>query len=206
MIKGSGSLITKLDEEGRDIPFLSPEEILKQILKFGFYVKYDQKSNLPMEVITYLSDLYNLGYDKINRITLQQKTKDKSIIRTTRTVVFKTCEETTKILTFGKVISKTALDKMLEDNVLLDVSEECDSQWDWLTFQGNISDILDENIDPTDDYDTETDVKSRDFKPYVPDANVSIPSVAEFTEADLSPEGFTMYVDPEAEEVEDESE
>lgn len=199
MIQGSGTLITATNEEGEDLPFLTTEQILDQIMKFGFYVKYDVKSNLPSEIIAYLSELYNLGYDKINRLTVQLKNKGETLIRKSRVVVFKTDKQTTDILTFGKVISRAALDRKLEKNLVLDITEECEGRWDWVTYAANISDILDENIDPVDEYETSSDVSTHDMHPFVPEDG------QELTEADLIPEGMTLtpYVDPEVEGEDD---
>lgn len=161
MIKGSGSLLSDETEEGTPLPFLTTEEILQQIAKFGFIVQYDLKSNLPAPVINYLSSLYNLGYDKINKLNVRVKSKDKlSYIQKTYVIVMKSCDETTNLMKFGKRVSEAMLDKFLRQNLIINATDEPDMVWDWVTHLFNIEDILNENIDPTDDFETDTDVQS----------------------------------------------
>ena len=61
MIDGDGELVTKKDEDGKYLPFMTTDEILKQLAKFGFYVRYDVKSSLPNETFVFLQHISLLG-------------------------------------------------------------------------------------------------------------------------------------------------
>lgn len=180
MIKGTGSLISEDDEEGVAIPFLTTDEILQQISKFGFLVEYDVKSNLPENVISYLSSLYNLGYDKLNRINVKTRNKDGVIYVRPTIVAMKSCEATIDFMEFDKYTTEIDFAKMLDLNVMINATNEPDTVWDWVHYMCNIYDILEENIDPTDDFETDTDIETgSDADPL------------------LAPEGFTPYTGDE---------
>lgn len=175
MIDGHGELITEFDEEGEAIPFLSTDEILKQIEKFGFYVVYDVKSNLPMNIITLLQELYELGYDKITRVLVRATGKESgSIIWRPQVIVMKT-EHNTDLLSYGAKITDKVFKDKLAANTIMNLTYEEDMKWDWLTYMANISDLLDENIDPRDDF-----AELHSLDPFDPAHN----------------EGLTPYEDP----------
>lgn len=191
MIKGSGSLVSKADETGTYIPFLTTSEILKQLEKFGFIIKYDLKSNLPGAVTAYLSTLYNIGYDKITNLAVRTKRPDNiSSITKQVTVVLKSCEETIPLMEYGKVISENQFNKVLRHNNMINVTAEPNMVWDWVTQMYNISDILDENVDATDDFETITDVKSGEDKTPAPFSSIIDRSI-------LTPAGYSIYSDEE---------
>jgi hypothetical protein len=117
MIEGSGELITKQDEEGYDIPFLSTEQILQQLEKFGFIIDYNVRSNLPDKTIDFLATIDNLGYDRITRILLQQNDKYGNLMWKPAIVVYKSMignerfrlfynEIFTMLFSFGVILSR----------------------------------------------------------------------------------------------------
>lgn len=160
MINGSGSLLSNETEDGYDIPFMTTEQILTELQRFGFYVKYDVKSNLPQDVISFLATIDNLGYDKITRVAVETKQPGGSVIWKPTILVFKAVPENDDILTFDCRLTRTKFNKKLADNVIMNVTHEPDLEWDWLNYICNISDILDENIDPVDGFETQTDASN----------------------------------------------
>lgn len=185
MIKGSGSIITTQDEQGQAIPFLTTEEILKQLMKFGFYITYDVKSNLPSEILDFLTTIDNLGYDKITRIGVETWGSGGGKIVKPTVVVFKSCADNADLLVFDCKIGIRKFNQKLRDNTVMNVTDEPNMQWDWLTYMANISDLLDENIDPRDTYETQTGVvDNTDPSFYI-------------SPEDLAPEGFTIYTGEE---------
>lgn len=180
MTDGVGEIITKYDEEGNDLPFLTTDEILKQLMKFGFYITYDVKSNLPSNVISLLQSMYELGYDKINKILVRSRDNSGHYVWRPKVVVMFS-DQNTDIITYGAKITRTLFDNKLESNSIMNLTDKEDMNWDWLTYVCNISDILDENIDTKDYFETETDVEEH------VDLNVE----------DLVPEGYTIYTSPE---------
>lgn len=181
MIKGTGELISDKDEEGNPLPFLTTEQILEQIAKFGFIVFYDLKSNLPDQVIAYLSELYNLGYDKITRILVQERDNSAERVWRPKIIVMKTAEGNDDLLTFDCQISYAKFADKLAKNSIMNVTDEPDMVWDWVNHMYNLSDVLDENIDPTDDYETKTDIETGHMTPY----------------SGETPEGYTVYTGPD---------
>ena len=167
MIQGTGSLITDKDEAGHEIPFLTTEEILRQLMKFGFYVTYDVKSNLPNNILSFLATIDNLGFDKISKVVVTKRDKiTGQQINDVATIVFKTVPENEDILAFSCELSETKLNEKLQKNILMNVTKEKNMQWDWLHYMANISDLLDENVDHTNDFETYTGAQQFDNIPY----------------------------------------
>ena len=185
MIRGTGSLITDVDEEGNDIPFLTTEEILKQIAKFGFFVTYDVKSNLPTNVITYLSELYNLGYDKITEVYLGATSESGSRVWRPTVLVMKSYQDNDDILKFDCKLTQNKFQAKLAANSIINVTHEEGMTWDWLHYIANISDLLDENIDPRDDFETGTGL-------------IECPDIIS-DDILAIPEGYTIYTGEEDE-------
>lgn len=65
---------TGVDVENPAIPILTPEEILTELHRFGFYIMYDPIGTLPGRVIDYLITLDKLGYDKIRYMLIAEPT------------------------------------------------------------------------------------------------------------------------------------
>lgn len=157
MIQGAGELITEQDEEGNDLPFLSTEQILEQIAKFGFYVKYDVKSNLPGETISFLATIDNLGYDKITRVLLQEVNKEGEVLWKPNIIIFNSAKDNSDLLTYGTRLTRAKYVDKVNNGSVMNVTHEKYS-WDWVTSMFNICDILDENIDPVDEYKADADI------------------------------------------------
>jgi len=152
MIKGSGSLITEFDEDGIEIPFLTTEEILRQIMKFGFYVQYDVKKYLPTNILAYLATIDNLGYDKITVVAVEDWDNNGQRIWRPTVIVMKSAFND-DLLTYGCKVTRKVFNDKLNANVVVNVTHEKDMVWDWVTYIANIEDILNENVDPTNEFD-----------------------------------------------------
>lgn len=170
MIEGSGQLITQEDEEGNDLPFLTTDQILEQIMKFGFYVTFDVKSNLPGDTISFLATIDNLGYDKITKVLLQETNEEGQIIWKPNIIIFKTVPENKDLISYGTKLSRAKYVEKVTAGTVMNVTHELEHSWDWVTSLFNIADILDENIDPVDEYKSDSGVRSRnieeDFHPH----------------------------------------
>lgn len=199
MIKGTGELISDQDEEGNDLPFLTTDQILEQIAKFGFIVVYDLKSNLPSNVLSYLSQLYNLDYDKITRINVKSILVNGEICYTPTIIVMKSYKGNDDLLTFDCTVGYKQFCDKLVANSIMDVTDEPGMVWDWVTYMANLKDILDENVDPTDDFETKTDIEVRPFEPYEP----GLDSNTEGSTGTNNPETFTPYQSEEVDDTDD---
>lgn len=147
LIEGTGVLITDLDEDGNYIPFLTTDEILKQLMKFGFYITYNERRHLPEETFDYLAKLQDLGYDKITRVALESIDKIGNRIWRPIIIVMKS-EFNTDLLIYDCKVTRKSFNQKLTDNVIMNITFECNAHWDWVTYTANISDILDENLSP----------------------------------------------------------
>ena len=145
LIEGIGTLITKTDEEGADIPFLTTDEILKQLMKFGFYITYNLAKNLPQEEFDYLSKLEDLGYDKITRIALESFDTNGNKVWRPAVIVMKS-EFNTDMLVFECKVTRKTFNERLTKNVILNITNEPGMNWEWVTYIANIADVLDENL------------------------------------------------------------
>lgn len=194
MVKGEGSLISETTEAGVPIPFLTTQEILQQLSKFGFIIKYDLKNNLPGQVISYLSELYNLHFDKINVVNIRTSYKENGYyVFKPQVIVMKSCEATVGFMKYEETLTQSEFNELLNLNVVMNVTDEPGMVWDWVTHLFNIADILDENIDPTDDYETKTDIQTGD------DDSLQV----EITPEELIPEGYSPYTGELVEDGED---
>lgn len=184
MISGTGRIISREDEEGQYLPFLSTQEILKQIAKFGFYVEFNEMSNLPGPTLDYIQNIMQLGYQKITRILLQTTSKEGDIMWRNSVIVYKVVPDNTDLLGFGMKISRKNWMDKVDANTVLNVTDE-GIDWDWVDCMYNLSDVMDENLDKADPYETKTDVQEGQLTVY-------------------SPDGYTSYEDPDEDEESDE--
>lgn len=149
VIQGSGSLLSDKDEQGDDLPFFTTEQILKELERFGFYINYDVKSHLPDSTVQFLRNLLNLGYDKISKIVVDMRTTD-GLKQVPLTVVFKSYLHNDDILVYGTRISSAQFNSKLIANSIVNITNEPDMKWDWVTYIANIQDILNENVPPAE--------------------------------------------------------
>lgn len=189
MIEGSGKIISKQDEEGYDIPFMNTEAILKELERFGFLVSYDVKSNLPDKTLDFLQSAMRLNYDKINRVLLQTKSRYGETIWKPTVIIYKSVDMNVDLMKYGVKLLRSKYLEKVDAGVLMNVNEE-DINWDWVDSFYNLSDIMDENKDMPDPFETESDVEEgyASLTPYNPETN---------------PDNFTPY-DSEDADNEDE--
>ena len=198
MIKGTGRLISDTDEDGVVIPFLTTEEILKQIQKFGFIVEYNVRANLPGPVISYLMTMLNLGYVKITRIGVRTLNSDGSVYIRSTVILMKDAPETLDLLRFDEVITISEFMHKLDLNVVVNATNEPGMNWDWLTYMANIEDLLQENSS-SDDFGVSTKPGSSFATQY--DDHCFANQDAEYT-TDLitTPGGYTLYSESDEED------
>ena len=142
MTEGSGELVTTETEEGVVIPWMTTDEILTQLKKFGFDIVFDRKKHLPGDQITYLMTLYNLGFQHLTTIKVNSGKTSRDCV-----IAFNGTEEP-EWLDWPCATTKGILDKKVTDGKVLNVSALAareEFNWDWLDFVANITDILAEN-------------------------------------------------------------
>lgn len=176
MIEGEGIIITNEEDndKGDLIPFMTTDEILKEIERFGFYVTYNVKSNLPSETVSYLATIDNFDFDKITRVSLQTLDKDGRGFHYAPTVLIYDSTKNPDLIGYGMKLSRNKYVDKVTENSIINVTN-IGISWDWVDSMYNIADILDENLDPSDEYRSDEDIKKRnvedDFHPYSEDTS-----------------------------------
>lgn len=142
MTYGDGTIITRTSQEGEDIHWMTTNEILKQLEKFGFLIEYSPEEHLPGDQISYLMTLYNLGFQHITTIRVQERK-----VTNVYVIAFNGDEEP-EWLQWPSGTSKALLDTKVAAGKVLNVSaltEKENFNWDWLTYVANIPDVLRDN-------------------------------------------------------------
>lgn len=182
VIQGTGVLVTQEDEYGYAIPFMTTDEILRQISKFGFYVTYKRRSHLPGPVLDFFQRWMDMGYGRITRVLLQSENKYGDTIWVDSVVLFKETVENQDLLCYGKKLSRIAYMKKVDANSIQNVTN-VGFDWDWVDSFYRLEDIMDENVDYDDEF-------SSTVNSGVPEARGD--EIVD-SSIDLTPEGFTVY-------------
>ena len=180
MIQGSGQLIDDEDEDGNDLPFLTTDQILEQIKKFGFYVIYDVKSNLPDATLDFFQSLLQLGYEKITAVLLQTTDKDGNTIWKKQIIIFKPTEQNMDLMSYGMKLSRAKYLEKVNSGSIINATHEKGIKWDWVDSLYGLADIMEENADKEDPFTADTEVEN--LRPLD------------------GTEGFTVHEDPDDEE------
>lgn len=177
MVRGEGQIVTKDDEEGNHIPWMTTSQILQQLAKFGFYIIYNQISSLDDDILDELMQVRDLGFDKLNQIVVQSR-KEGSKVSKKYTVAMKT-KGNEDLLIYGAHVSELKFNNRLASSKMIVLLEDSTIEWSWVDSLYNISDILQENADiekfAIDDADIQDLTHSDEIHP----TNI--------------PEGFTLY-------------
>lgn len=185
MYKGQGEYITSHDSEGHYIPWLTNEEIIGQLEKFGFLITYNEMSSLDDATISYLMRVADLGYDKLTKLNVITRNNGERIVHQ-YTVAMKS-EKNDDLLTFGASVTSNKFTRRTSEGSILNLTESSNIEWNWLDSIYNIADILQDNAD-IEHMEVEN---TEDMTPYSDDTAVPTPE-------DLAiPEGFTLYEDDE---------
>jgi len=143
MTNGSGELISDVDEETDiPIPWMTTDEILTQLKKFGFYITYKQEEHLPGSQLTYLMTLYNLGFQHITTIEVKSSKVTRKYV-----IAFNGTDEP-EWLDWPCTTTKTTFESKINEGKVLNISALTQKEkfnWDWLNFVANIPDILEDN-------------------------------------------------------------
>ena len=167
ILNGHGKLLNNCTEDNLPLPFMSTEEILTELQRFGFYITYDVKCHLPDNILDFLTTVDNLGYDKITKVCLETTFDNSSRLWLPTTIVMKS-QFNDDLLTYGCKVTRKVFNKKLTDNVIMNIQNEPDMKWDWVKYIANIEDILLENAGMTG---SETDANPNcgiaNFTPYL---------------------------------------
>ena len=140
VINASGSLIT-VPTGSEQIEFTT-ERILQELAKYGFFVTYNQKSELPTDQLDFLNTIMGLGYDKLRLLNV----KIDMLTAKTYLIVFDINKAPVTWLTNTYVSNLSEYTVVVRDGGAINITDNASKwQWNWLDFIANISDILEEN-------------------------------------------------------------
>lgn len=144
LVDGQGPLIASNDPL---IYEMSTKDILRELERFGFFITFDRRRNLPQDQIMYLETVNRLGFDKIRVLDVYQSRSDGVVVATPHVIAFNiepnpgwldnsysaSLSEYTNAITQGTAINLSSM------------SEAKRFQWDWLDYVASIEDIIAEN-------------------------------------------------------------
>ena len=144
VVDSDGKLLSDTDDSGEVIHELSTEDILKQLARFGFYVKYEQEAFLPGSQLLVLMSIKTLGYLLLSQLCVKETKGSQSIV--TPYVVAFNSDSHPKWLKFGYICDSDEYKKALADGTAVYVDTYYNSSlgfsWDWLKFVASIDQIL----------------------------------------------------------------
>ena len=131
MLQASGSIIT--DEDAYGATELSPTEILAELHKFGFYITYVPMESLSDDLLSYLTTLDGLDFDKIRILSVWHYHNSEKVFEN-RIVAFQ-ANPHGDWLNNGYAAGEEEFLKALDDGTainLTDMSKTKNFRWDWL--------------------------------------------------------------------------
>lgn len=145
VVSGDGIIVSDCDIDGNPITWMSTEEVLAQLARFGFYIKFNEPGNLPGKMLTYLMTLDNIGFQHISRIVVKSEDGSARIA----TIAFQGSANP-RWLTYPCEISRAELMRAASQGTAFDVSAVTKGMfepddWSWLTFVANIKDVIRDN-------------------------------------------------------------
>ena len=146
-INSKGTLLTPDPESGKVKEF-TEDEILDELNKFGFDVTFEINQHLSGDQISYLITLDGLGYDKIRYLPVFTYDSIGSKTFSEYIVAFNVGQCPATWLDANFECSKPAFLDMLNSGAainLTNISKTRAFDWTWLTYIGDIEDIIEDN-------------------------------------------------------------
>lgn len=143
LVDSSGTLLTP-DPDSGIIKEFSTEEILVELNKFGFDVTFEINQHLSGEQISYLMTLYDLKFDKLRILEVQDKPDGCYSEYLVAFNVAKCPDWINLDFTCGK---KPFVEALMSSGAmnLTDLEQTKGFDWTWLTYVANIDDIIRDN-------------------------------------------------------------
>lgn len=145
-----GTMITPLEKVDNTTAFeLDTAHILAELRKFGFFIVFEQRKQLPMSQLEYLNTLRDLGFDKIRVLNVYSDDSEGQRSFKWYVVGFKSCKHY-YWLNNNFSPSKKEFTEALLDGSAMNISEMNSAKgfnWSWLDWVANIDDILKENME-----------------------------------------------------------
>ena len=146
VVGAKGRIITTYGDEM--IPELTVDQILLELVKYGFYVEYIPVDSLSGNQLKYLVTLNELGFDKLRLMNVWHLDKTGLKVFKTEVIVFNS-KGPDQWLNAGYSASQDEFNKALNDGSCINitgVSKTRNFDWSWLHNRVmNIHDILTDN-------------------------------------------------------------
>lgn len=145
IINPSGSMVTPT--ENCEYIGLSTDDILSELAKFGFLVKYDPESKLSGDELDFLMSINKLGYQKLRKISVHHEEYDETVFE--HYIVAFNIKENPRWLDMSYSPSDVEFSKSLINGSATNISAIVGSKhwsWEWLDFVADIDDVLEENM------------------------------------------------------------
>lgn len=122
--------------------YLTPDQILSELYKWGFNVEFSDRENLSADQLDYLETIKGLGFDKLRVLPVIKNTA------CTNHLVAFNVEQNPNWLAQTYRAYYNEFCTALENGTAIDltnVSESKQFDWTWLDYVANIDDILQDN-------------------------------------------------------------
>lgn len=146
VLNARGDIIT--DDPTVNIFEMTPEQILNELTRYGFYVEYKPTKRLPGDQITYLLTIKNLGYDKL-RVLHLDIAPNEYVDNFAKVIAFKSSVHSDWLDNLYVASEKEFVSALVDGTAvnLTDIYRTKQFRWDWLDFVANIDDIINDTAD-----------------------------------------------------------
>lgn len=141
-----GSIITS--DPNTDPHELTPQQILDQLEKYGYYITYDPRKALSGDQLQFLMTLNGFHFDKIRKLVVNYTGFDTTDYRVW--VVAFNATELPDWLNNAHVATKYEFETALSDGNAMNVTTLSGARyyaWDWLDYVASIDDIIADNAE-----------------------------------------------------------
>ena len=145
VVNGEGSIVTPIQDN--IVSELTPDQILAELQKFGYYIIYKPTTKLPSAQLDYLVQLRNMKYDKIRILYVHEYIYGIKQIKW-YVVAFNVKENPDWINNWYSPSKSEYQSALMNGSAvnLLSVSQSRKYRWAWLVdFVANIDDVLEDN-------------------------------------------------------------
>ena len=141
-VRAKGEILEEQPTGG--IFYLTPDQILSELYKWGFYVEFSVRESLSSDQLSYLETIKRLGFDKLRVLPVIKNTS------CTNHLVAFNVEQNPNWLAQTYKAYYNEFCNALENGTAVDltnISESKQFDWTWLDYVANIDDILQDNAE-----------------------------------------------------------
>ncbi len=141
IVSGSGDIVSSESSMLGTLEWLTTDDVLKQLAKFGFDIQFNKRQHLSDEQLLFLSTVNKLGFDHLARFRIVDDNSIKiAAFNANNPAIVQLIDTGHNPLP----LFANTLYSMLSSGQAMIVPSD-NYSWDWLNYVANIQDILDEN-------------------------------------------------------------